>query len=342
MTGWLLILSLLILGGVLSTIGDHIGSRVGKARLTIFNLRPRRTAVLITVLTGSLISFFSFGFMLLVSRQLRVGLFELNDLQTRLKTSREALAKSRLAQAQKDSDFLKKEAELSGVLKRISAGEKELKELERNLIALRSGNVVIGSGQPLATATVKLTDPKQAKNVIDRMLQEANLEAFRRVRPGVKPNRQILLVPRKDIERLESLIKNKGTWVVNFRSASNVLLGENIVYAFPEARENKRIVRKGEVISSTVIESNEGNYQSVRNRLRLLLASALAEVQRRGSLASALRFDSLSLNKLGKSMIEAELDGLKLEAISIRDSDTADPVYIEVRPANKSLENVLN
>ena len=56
MSGWLLILALLILGGVLSTLGDRLGSRVGKARLSLFNLRPRRTAVLITVLTGSLIS----------------------------------------------------------------------------------------------------------------------------------------------------------------------------------------------------------------------------------------------------------------------------------------------
>ena len=91
MTGWLLIISLLLLGGILSTLGDRLGSRVGKARLSIFNLRPRRTAVLITVLTGSMISALSLGFMLLVSRQLRVGLFELDDLQNKLKESREAL-----------------------------------------------------------------------------------------------------------------------------------------------------------------------------------------------------------------------------------------------------------
>ena len=87
MSGWLLILSLLILGGILSTLGDRLGSRVGKARLSLFNMRPRRTAVVITVLTGSLISALSLGLMLLVSRQLRVGLFELDTLQARLKDS---------------------------------------------------------------------------------------------------------------------------------------------------------------------------------------------------------------------------------------------------------------
>ena len=51
-------------------------------------MRPRRTAVLITVMTGSLISALSLGLLLLVSQQLRVGLFELDALQQRLRDSR--------------------------------------------------------------------------------------------------------------------------------------------------------------------------------------------------------------------------------------------------------------
>ena len=43
MSGWALILVLLVLGGVLSTLGDRLGSRVGKARLSLFSMRPRRT-----------------------------------------------------------------------------------------------------------------------------------------------------------------------------------------------------------------------------------------------------------------------------------------------------------
>ena len=91
MAGWLLIIVLLLLGGTLSTLGDLLGSRIGKARLSIFKLRPRRTAVLITILTGSLISAISLSLMLLVSRELRVGLFELDDIQAKLKESKQAL-----------------------------------------------------------------------------------------------------------------------------------------------------------------------------------------------------------------------------------------------------------
>ena len=99
MTGWLLILTLLVLGAVLATLGDRLGSRVGKARLSLLGLRPRKTAVLITVLTGGAISALSLGLMLLVSRQLRVGLFELNELQDKLRSSRADLQRSLAAQS---------------------------------------------------------------------------------------------------------------------------------------------------------------------------------------------------------------------------------------------------
>ncbi len=317
MTGWQLIIALLLLGGVLATFGDLLGSRVGKARLSIFNLRPRRTAVLITVLTGSLISALSLGLMLLVSRQLRVGLFELDDLQSKLLESRSALAP------------LQKERELLEA--KISSGEKELKQLETNLIALRRGDVVISSGQSLATATLRLESPNQAKKVIDRLLQEANHEAYRRVRPGDKPNRQILFVPKGDIKRLEENIVKKGTWVVNFRSAANVLLGENSVFAFLEVRPNITVVRQGEVLAKTIIQLNERKSETISKKIRLLLASTLAEVKRRGSLTSGLQFDASSINRLSKTLRTRRIGNVELEAYALQDCDTADSVSVGLR-----------
>ena len=387
MTGWLLLLSLLILGGVLSTLGDRLGSRVGKARLSLFGLRPRQTAVVITVLTGSLISVLSLGLMLLVSRQLRVGLFELNDLQARLRSSRADLKSSRAAQRKsreqletargdeiearkrlkearnqakqlrealnplqaqtrrleaerqrltadvrsRDDEIRRTDRELAAVRNRIRAGEAELKQLEGNLLALRRGNVAISSGQPLATATLKLESPDQARQVIDQVLREANLQAYQQVLPGQAPNQQILLVPRQDIKRLEDAIRKPGTWVVLLRSAANVLKGETAVYAFPEVRPNLRITRDGEVITTTALASAETSAEEIRNRLNLLLASTLAEIQRRGSISKGLQFDSQALNALGQTLIDRSTGRVELEAVALGDTDTADPVAIELR-----------
>ena len=380
MSGWLLILALLILGGVLSTLGDRLGSRVGKARLSLFNLRPRRTAVLITVLTGSLISALSLGLLLLVSRQLRVGLFELDALQARLRDSRAALdaaemerrearsaterieaeliatrqrsttlrreleplqqQKRQLEQERnrltadiqaRDVDIQRTEAELRSVRDRIKAGEKELKSLEQDLLALRRGSVVLRSGQALATATVRLEQPGQAKQVVDRLLQEANQTAYVRVRPGETPDRQILLVPRGDVERLQQTLRQSGTWVVSMRSAGNVLRGESVVYAYPDVKPNRTITRVDEVLATTTLEQDERGSEAVRTRLNLLLASAFAEVQRRGSLSEGLQFDGSALNELGLALVDrTDKEPLELQVIAVRSSDTADPVAVRV------------
>ena len=380
MSGWLLILALLILGGVLSTLGDRLGSRVGKARLSLFNLRPRRTAVLITVLTGSMISALSLGLMLLVSTQLRVGLFELDELQDRLKDSRRALKaaederrqakaasqkiepelidsrkraatlrqeleplqqqrsalekeRARLSQDIKarDADIQRTERELQSVRSRIKAGEQELVALEKDLLALRRGSVAVRSGQVLARATVRLEQPSQAKQVVDRLLQEANLKAYGSVRPGEPPDRQILLVPRSDVKRLQSTIRQSGTWVVSLRSATNVLRGESIVYAFPEVRPNRTIVRPDDVLATTTIEGEERSPDAIRNRLNLLLASSFAEVQRRGSLSEGLQFDGSALTQLGRALVERTSDdSVGLQVVSVRSSDTADPVLVKI------------
>ena len=391
MTGWLLLLSLLILGGVLSTLGDRLGSRVGKARLSLFGLRPRQTAVVITVLTGSLISALSLGLMLLVSRQLRVGLFELNDLEARLRSSRSDLKGSRRAQRKareqleearadeikarkiladaqaraselrstlqplqeqtrrleaerkrlsqdvrnRDAEIQRTDDELRAVRERINSGEAELQQLEENLLALRRGDVAISSGQPLATVTLKLDRPDQARQVIDQVLREANLQAFQKVLPGQAPDRQIILVPRQDIERLEKAIRKPGTWVVLLRSAANVLRGERVVYAFPDVRPNVAITIEGEVLAKTALASQDTNPEAVRNRINLLLASTLAEVRRRGSLSQGLQFDANAVNTLARELTDRSGGRVELEAVAVRRSETADPIAIELRPSRR-------
>ena len=59
------------------------------------------------------------------------------------------------------------------------------------------------------------------KNYVAK-LQEANIEAYRRVRPEEQPSRQILLVPRTDIDRLESLLKKDSEQNVRQIGAVNV------------------------------------------------------------------------------------------------------------------------
>ena len=381
MSGWLLILALLLLGGVLSTLGDRLGSKVGKARLSLLGMRPRRTAVVITVLTGSLISAISLGLMLLVSDRLRTGLFELDQLERRLREGREALQRSQseltaaeqgrqqarsqlsMVEAQaaslrkelapllqqrrlleqerdqlsreigaKDADIQRNRQELARLNNRIGTSAKELQQLETNLIALRRGDVVISSGQPLEIAKVRIEKPEQAKVVIEALLRQTNINVFQRVLPGQTPNRQILLVPRSDITKLEGILSKRGDWVVSLISAANVLKGERQVVAFPDVRRNRQVVKAGEQLATTVLEGDERSAEQVRSRLNVLLASAYNTVQRSGSLASGLQFDAASVNQLSNALTNRPPGQVvQLQAVSLRNGDLVDPVAVELR-----------
>ena len=402
MSGWLLILALLVLGGVLATLGDRLGSRIGKARLSLFNLRPRNTAVLITVLTGSLISAISLGLMLAVSERLRVGLFELDGLQQRLREGRSSLERTAAAlaasegalkrsasarrqaqqeaaraergreqarrqlaavelqaerlrrelqplQAQqqtllrerdrltaeikgRDQDIRSTEAELARVRQRIKVGAAELKGLETNLIALRQGDVVISSGQSLASAKVALKRPAEARPMIEALLRQANERAFERVLPGQPANSQILLVPSADIVKLEGLLGKGGSWVVSILSAANVLRGERQVLGFPDLRPNRRVISQGDVMATTALEGDELSPVQVRNRLNLLLTASFAKAQRQGSMADGVQFDVNLFNRLGRELSERPGgQSVKLEAVAVRHSDTPDPIFLELR-----------
>ena len=295
MTVWLKILLILILGGILSTLGDRLGSKVGKARLSIFKLRPKSTAVLITVFTGSIISAISFATMIVFDRDLRIGLFQLEDIREKIIDS-----------------------------------EKELKKLEKNLYAFRSGNVVISSGQTLVTKTVKLNKNSDIKKIIESILQKANLYAFNLVKTNQSTYRRILLVRKDDIEKLENKIADNRSWVVRIKSAGNILRGENYVYAFPEVTLNKIITRKGEVIAIESISLSDSDAESISKKINLLMASTLAEVRRRGSLSSELQINANQINNLGKYLVNQKKGDFQIIARAVDNNQSADKVSVSL------------
>ena len=127
-TGYILIAAILILGGVIATVGDRIGTRVGKARLSLFNLRPKNTAVLITILTGGLISASTLAILFAADEGLRKGVFELEDIQKDLRNKREQL---KTAEAQKSQV----ETELNQTRKEKTQAQQDLQAINQSLQA---------------------------------------------------------------------------------------------------------------------------------------------------------------------------------------------------------------
>ncbi|MDZ8051867.1 MAG: DUF3084 domain-containing protein [Aulosira sp. ZfuVER01] len=127
-TGYILIAAILILGGLLATVGDRIGTRVGKARLSLFKLRPKNTAVLVTIFTGTLISASTLAILFAADEGLRKGVFELEDIQRDLRNKREQLKTTETQKSQV-------ETELNQARKEQAQAQQDLQAINKSLQA---------------------------------------------------------------------------------------------------------------------------------------------------------------------------------------------------------------
>lgn len=137
---WKLILILLLVSCVVAFIGDVVGMRVSKKRISIFGLRPRYTSSLITVLSGLFIMLFTLAVLLTTSETVRTAIFsmkivqrQITDLTAQLQESRSELDDLKEELEASKRELLKKQEELSEVEERLRESEERLAKAEREL-----------------------------------------------------------------------------------------------------------------------------------------------------------------------------------------------------------------
>jgi len=87
MYGIVLIFVLIVMGGAIAYIGDKLGTKVGKKKLSIFGLRPKHTSIIVTIITGILITSSTLGVLALTSKNVRVALFGMEKLNQQIKAT---------------------------------------------------------------------------------------------------------------------------------------------------------------------------------------------------------------------------------------------------------------
>jgi uncharacterized protein (DUF3084 family) len=128
-SGAFLIPILIVVSGVVAYIGNLVGRAVGRRRLSVFGLRPRYTATLITIITGMLITLISITSVLVFSQNARTALFELNVLREQIRS-----AESRLRELRgRDIAYLREEE----VLREVIDGRLVATEILTRLDAMR-------------------------------------------------------------------------------------------------------------------------------------------------------------------------------------------------------------
>jgi len=88
-SGILLIIALVIVSGVIAYVGDIVGRRMGRKRLSLFGMRPRHTAIAMSVAAGMLITMMTLTVAMTLSRDVKDGFLRVAEMR---RTQRETLA----------------------------------------------------------------------------------------------------------------------------------------------------------------------------------------------------------------------------------------------------------
>ena len=131
---------MIITGGAIAFIGDKLGTKIGKKRLSIFGLRPRHTSMVVTVATGCLITGLSIGFMTLISQNVRTALVGMDELRATMDATLAELddATENLFKAQ--TEFERANENLRMSKEEIVALKSEQEELRNESDRLKEGN----------------------------------------------------------------------------------------------------------------------------------------------------------------------------------------------------------
>ena len=312
---WILIVFLIFLGGLIAPFGDLLGTKIGKSRFSILKLRPKKTATIVTIITGGFISSVSIGLLLLISEEFRQRLFvDIPLLQKTLDESKKALVPL--------------QEERKKLEDKINYKEKELKKLKSDVKEFRRGNVVFKRGQTLFIAQV--ASNSNIKLDLSKIFNSADRYVQKIVSPTKKEIKNILLWRTSDISEIEAVTSNDGDWIILIKSATNVLKGDNFVFVYPELLQNKTIVRKGEVINSEILETKDLNYKNINKKIKNLLRKTRDEIKLRGSIVNEINTRGDFIKKIRDTLETKENIKYRFDVLSLKDSKTADPIIVEL------------
>lgn len=151
--------------------------------------------------------------------------------------------------------------------------------------ALRQGNVALIRGQVLASAAIRVVDPKAAISVLDRLLTQANRNAIKATKVGDNlADERVVQITKAQVSQLLNQIQDGNDYIVRILSAGNYVQGEQLVRVFADVAPNKIIFDRGEVVATVSLERDKATQQELQQRFDLLISAAQFRARRAGIL----------------------------------------------------------
>lgn len=142
LVGLKILIIIAIMGGLIAYMGDKLGTKVGKRRMSLFGLRPKHTSIIVTIVTGLLVAAATVGVLTITSQSVRTALFGMDQLRADMnQLTAEVTAKNaELKRGQELLEANKKEladrmAEIETIRKEVEQSRQELADAEAAKIA---------------------------------------------------------------------------------------------------------------------------------------------------------------------------------------------------------------
>lgn len=361
MYGFTLILILAFIGGVIAYIGDKIGMKVGRKRLTLFGLRPKYTGIIITIFTGIFISVASIVILTIASDDVRTALFEMKEIQETLARNQQQLEQSveTMAQMEQDLQTLIKQRDAAAAdlalaqlqleetraqyneLEQMRARlQKEYDELEAEYDELkvvqsfiRLGNVAYRSDEIIYAQVIEASsDLEENYTRLYDVLKTADRVAYQLGARVDGDSESAIIIPQDAVDFAALYIQQEqGLFVVRVLSETNTVVGEP-VKAYLGIIKNELVFPEGMVLEETVLDPD---IEIDLDRVILeLLNKANAVAVREGMITSigggAVEVDG---NEFMKAIAQAkeETGRVRIRAVVLADTYAAEgPVKLKL------------
>lgn len=181
MLGIIIVLVLMVMGGLIAFLGDKIGTKVGKKRLTMFGLRPKYTSIIVTIISGTLISFFTVAVMAVVNENIRVALFglnklkrEMNELNREIADKNKQLDEGKMLLARRTDEYNKMNERAIGMSKELDQVESQRASMENRLSSVQKAYDKAQTDVNVSTAEIDKLE--KTRNELNGNIKKLNHE----------------------------------------------------------------------------------------------------------------------------------------------------------------------
>jgi len=365
----ILIFTVIIISGLIAFIGDWVGLKIGKKRVSIFGLRPHHTAIVITVISGILIAIITITMLAISSNDVRTALFGMEELKAKLSNLSQEVESSNIQLSSTKEDLKKKTTQLQemdekyqklsediknktsqleelliireGLIEEKDKLDKEVEELNATIKALysgitwiREGEVILGSDEQIALTIIqgqRLIE--EIKEELIKFLNEASNKVLAMGAKKYERTNQVFIISQEEFESIaQKIYDTDKEMIVRLLSSINVVKGEPIVAHF-SILENKLVFKIDEEIISEEIKSSKVAGEVEKELLSLLRKVNILAVEKgiipNPKTSFVGTVSAVNLYDTVKNIIESGTT-MKVSIISVYDTWSTGPLRVRM------------